>query len=63
MVFADGYEVSSCKVLYPKAQQICLTKDVIFLSKSYGEWGMVEKPVVVLISYDGSDKEGVEMVT
>ena len=28
-----------------------------FLQKSYGEYTKVEKPVVVTISYEGSDKE------
>ena len=38
-------------------QKIYLTKDVIFLHKSYGNCSKVEKPVLVTTSYEGSDEE------
>ena len=34
-----------------------LTRDVIFLQKSYGEYTKVEKPSVLTMSYEGSDEE------
>ena len=33
-----------------------------FLQKSYGEYSTVEKPVMVLMSYEGSDDDKVEKV-
>ena len=46
----------------PTPQNICLTKDVNFLTKSYGEWAKIEKTVVVPISYDGSDEKEIELI-
>ena len=34
-----------------------LTKDVTFLHKSYGEWSKIEKPVLVFMSFKGSDDD------
>ena len=35
--FADGYPVGTYHVLITKTGNICLTKDVTFLNKSFGE--------------------------
>ena len=45
-----------------KALKICLAKDLTFLNKSCGEWDKMEKPVVVPISYEGSDEEKVKII-
>ena len=34
-----------------------MTRDVIFLQKSYGEYTKVEKPAVLTMSYEGLDEE------
>ena len=37
-------------------------KDQAFLGKSYGKWNEVEKPALVLMSYDGLDDDTVEII-
>ena len=34
---------------------IILTRDITFLQKSYGEYSKAEKPVLVVMRYEGSD--------
>ena len=34
-----------------------MTRDVTFLQKSYGKFSKVEKPVLVITSYEGLDDE------
>ena len=40
-----------------KYKKNILTQDMTFLQKSYGEYTKVDKPVVVTMSYEGSDNE------
>ena len=49
--------------LNPKTQKYYLSKDMNFLNKLYVEWDEVDKPVLVPISFDGSDDDDIEMIT
>ena len=53
--YADGHPTSSCWVYNTKTKNIILTQDVTFLQKSYKDFNKVEKPVLITMSYDGSD--------
>ena len=41
----------------PKAKRIVLTKDMMFLQKSYWDYNKIQKPILVNTSYEGSDDE------
>ena len=60
--FAEGHPIDSYHVLNHKTHEIKLTKGINFLDKSHGEWNIVEKLTVVLMSYDGSDDKEVAMI-
>ena len=44
-------------IIIPKTKKIILTWDMTFLQKSYSEYSKVEKPVLVTLSFEGSDEE------
>ena len=62
MGFTDEHPVGTYPVLNLKNQKISLTKYMTFLNKSYDEWDKVDKSVIVLINYEGSNDEENEMI-
>ena len=55
--YAKGHLTGTKWIFNPKTKKIILTRYVIFLQKSYGEYSKVEKLVLVTMSYKSSDGE------
>ena len=61
--YADGHPTGTYQIFSSKAKKIILTREVTFLQKSYKDYSKDEKPVLVMISYEGlDDEEELEMV-
>ena len=48
--YAAEHAVGTYRVLNPETRKILLTRDVIFLGKSYGKWANVEDPAVIPVN-------------
>ena len=57
MGYAEGHSLETFQVLNPKARNINLINDVIFINKSYGEFNKADYPVIVQASNEGLDDE------
>ena len=55
--YAKNHPTHTYWIFNPKTKWIILTQDVTFLQKSYCEYSKVEKPVILIKSYEGSDNE------
>ena len=56
--FAKGHPIGTYQVFNPKTKKIILTKDVTFLQKSFREYSMFEKPLLITMSYEGLNDDG-----
>ena len=55
--FANGHSVGTYWVFNLKTQNICLTKNLTFLNKSYDEWNEVHKTFLTSTIHEGSNDE------
>ena len=55
--YAENHPTGTYWVFNPKTKCIILTRDLSFLNKSYIEYSKVQKPVILTMSYEGSDDE------
>ena len=55
--YAKCLSTSTYQIFNLKTKKIVLTQDVTFLQKSYSEYTKVENPAVLIMSYEGLDKE------
>ena len=56
--YATEHAVRTYRVLNPETRKILLTRDVIFLGKSYGKWAIIEDPAVIPVNtFDDEDEE------
>ena len=55
--YTDNHPTCKYRIFNPKTKRIILTRDVTFLNKSYSEFYKVENPVILTMSYEGSDGE------
>ena len=59
----ENHSTSTYWIFNTKTKKNMLTQSVTLLQKSYSEYTMVDKPVDVTTSYEGSDKKEEELET